>query len=250
MALIEQRLGKPRKIGRTNILDRGLGLKQLQMQLETSSDFIDVIKLGWGTSLVTPNLKAKIDLIKSFDIEPCLGGTLFEYCYLTKKIDEYIEFLKSNELTLIEISDGTITIPQNEKNEIISRFAKEFTVLSEVGSKDDKVIVSPSKWVGQIKSELNAGAQGIILEGRESGTAGLYRGDGEIRMGLVEEVMESGVDIDKLIFEAPKKAHQVFLIKQYGPDVNMGNILYDDVISLETLRLGIRADTLSTIHKI
>lgn len=249
MKLIDQRPTKPRQTGKTNVLDKGLGLEQLKMQLEACGEFIDVIKLGWGTSLVTPNLKAKIDLIKSFDIEPCLGGTLFEYCYLTKKIENYVEFLKAHELTLIEVSDGTITIPQNEKNEIISRFAKEFTVLSEVGSKDDKVVVSPSKWVGQIKSELNAGAQGIILEGRESGTAGLYRGDGEIRMGLVEEVMESGVDIDKLIFEAPKKAHQVFMIEQYGRDVNMGNIAYEDVISLETLRLGLRSDTLCSIHR-
>lgn len=248
MKLIDQRPTKPRQTGKTNVLDKGLGLEQLKMQLEACGEFIDVIKLGWGTSLITPNLEAKLDLIKSHGIEPCLGGTLFEYCYLTNKVDEYINFLKQHKLSLIEISDGTISIPQKEKNELISRFAKDFTVLSEVGSKDDKVVVSPSKWVEQIKSEINAGAKSIILEGRESGTAGLYRGDGEIRMGLVEEVMESGVEIDKLIFEAPKKAHQVFMIKQYGRDVNMGNIAYEDVISLETLRLGLRSDTLCSIH--
>ncbi|WP_462157643.1 phosphosulfolactate synthase [Pseudoalteromonas sp. GB56] len=248
MTLIQQRPAKPRMAGRTNVLDKGMGLMQLKDTLQTCGDFIDVIKLGWGTALVTPNLKDKIDLIKSFDIEPCLGGTLFEYAYITGKVEDYIAMLKELELDLVEISDGSITLAQKEKNDIISRFAKDFTVYSEVGSKDDKVIVSPSKWVEQIKNELAAGAQKVILEGRESGTAGLYRADGEIRMGLVDEVIHSGIEFNDLIFETPKKAQQVWMLKQYGADVNMGNIAYEEVVSLETLRLGLRADTLMHFH--
>ncbi|MEO2266920.1 phosphosulfolactate synthase [Pseudoalteromonas sp. YIC-656] len=248
MALIQQRPQKPRVSGRTNVLDKGMGLAQLQDTLQTCGSYIDVIKLGWGTALITPQLKEKIDLIKSFDIEPCLGGTLFEYAYITGKLDEYTQLLKELELNLIEISDGSITLAQQEKNEIINQFAQDFTVYSEVGSKDDKVIVSPSKWVEQIKSEIAAGAQKVILEGRESGTAGLYRADGEIRMGLVDEVIHSGIEFNKLIFETPKKAQQVWMLKQYGAEVNMGNIAYEEVVSLETLRLGLRADTLMHFH--
>ncbi len=249
MSLIQPRPAKPRESGRTNVLDKGLGLSQLKFQLEACGDYVDVIKLGWGTSLVVPALRQKIELIKSFDIQPCLGGTLFEYCYLTKQLDAYVAFLKEHELETIEISDGAITISSDEKLSLIESLSKDFTVLSEVGSKDDKVIVSPAKWVEQIKNEIAAGAQRVILEGRETGTAGLYRSDGEIRMGLVEEVLDSGIDINKLIFEAPKKPQQVWLFEQYGRDINLGNIAYDDVISLETLRLGLRADTLLTFHQ-
>ncbi|MBU2884052.1 phosphosulfolactate synthase [Psychrosphaera sp. B3R10] len=248
MSLIEFRQAKPRPIGRTNLLDKGYGLEHIKGILDTGSQFVDVVKLGWGTSLVTQNLAEKLALYRSYDVEICLGGTLFEYAYMTNKIDEFIAYVKDQGLKIIEISDGAIEIPEKEKGAIIEKLAKDFTVYSEVGSKDETVIMSPSKWVRQIKNERAAGASLVILEGRESGTSGLYRGDGEIRMGLVDDIFESGLTLADLIFEAPQKSQQVWLLKQYGANVNMGNIALEDAISLETLRLGLRADTLEVFH--
>jgi phosphosulfolactate synthase len=248
MSLIKQRPAKPRALGRTNLLDKGYGLDHIKGIMDTGSQYVDVVKLGWGTSLVTQNLREKIDLYQKYDVEVCFGGTLFEYAYLTKQLEDFICYVKDWGLNIVEISDGSIEMDESEKAGIIERLSKDFTVYSEVGSKDASVIMSPSKWVRQIKTERAAGASLVILEGRESGTSGLYRGSGEIRMGLVDEIFESGLTLADLIFEAPQKAQQVWLLQEHGRDVNMGNIALEDVISLETLRLGLRGDTLPLFH--
>lgn len=248
MSLIQLRPAKPRVSGRTNLLDKGYGLEQIKGILDTGSQYVDMVKLGWGTCIVTQNLREKIDLYLSYDVDVCFGGTLFEYAYVTGKVEEFIAYVKDWGLNIIEVSDGSIEIDEKEKLAIIERLAKDFTVYSEVGSKDASVVMSPSKWVKKIKQERAAGASQVILEGRETGTSGLYRGSGEIRMGLVDEIFESGITLSDLIFEAPQKPQQVWLIKQHGREVNMGNIALEDVISLETLRLGLRGDTLPLFH--
>ena len=245
---LPERSEKPRMNGRTQILDKGLGLQGVADILEVAHPYVDLSKLGWGTAVITGNLSEKISLYREFGVEVCLGGTLFELAYLQGKVDEYASYVAGHGLTHVEISDGTIVMPHDEKLEIIARFAEEFTVLSEVGSKDAAAIVTPAKWVTAIRQELAAGASHVILEGRESGTAGMYRPTGEIRMGLVDEVLDAGIGVEHLIFEAPTKSSQVWLIRHIGPHLNFGNIRPDDALSLETLRLGLRGDTMLDIH--
>jgi phosphosulfolactate synthase len=232
----------------TNTLDKGSSNGHLRDELELVSEFVDLAKLGWGTSVVTPCLHEKIDVYKRNGVDVCFGGTLFELCHLRGAIDEYIAWTRDHGITVVEISDGTLGIEHDVKLRCIEQFAKEFRVLSEVGSKDATVVVSPAKWVRAIKAELDAGAEHVILEGRETGSAGLYRQSGEIRMGLIEEIMDSGIAPEQLIFEAPQKSQQVWLIETLGSEVNLANIPMGDVLALETLRLGLRSDTLLTIH--
>ncbi len=242
------RAGKPRKAGRTNILDKGLGLGAVADLLSVSADFVDLMKLGWGTALVLDDLDERLDLYRSHYIDVCPGGTLFEYAYATGQVDGYIGWLKDHSFSHVEVSDGTIAMEPADKLGAIERLAADFHVLSEVGSKDADAIVSPARWVKAIVAELNAGATDVILEGRESGTAGLYRKSGEMRTGLVDEVLDSGLDPDHLIFEAPQKTHQVYLLKLLGANVNFGNIAPEDAVPLETLRRGLRSDTLAEMH--
>ncbi len=242
------RAGKPRQIGRTQILDNGHGTAWLDDQLEVAGAYVDLAKLGWGTSIVTPNLQAKLEVYRRHDVEVCLGGTLMELAYLQGRMAEYADWAESIGVSSVEVSDGTVVMSSDDKLRWISELAKRFTVYSEVGSKDAAAIVSPVRWVRAIEAELDAGVAYVILEGRESGTAGMYRQSGEIRMGLIDEIVESGVPIERLIFEAPNKAQQVWLLMYAGSDINLGNIHVDDVISVETLRLGLRADTLLHIH--
>lgn len=248
MNFVPTRIDKPRDVGRTNLLDKGMGTACIKSYLEQSHQYVDVVKLGWGTSFVTLDLSAKLDVYRSFDIDICFGGTALEYAVLTNNLENYIQFIKDNGVKYVEVSDGVIEFNDKEKYLLIERLAKEFIVYSEVGSKDAKVIASPSKWVNQIKLELKAGANLVILEGRESGSAGLYRGNGEIRMGLVEDIFASDIALADLIFEAPQKCQQVWLLEQYGANVNLGNIAIEDILSLETLRRGLRADTLMHFH--
>ncbi len=237
------RTSKPRQAGLTHVLDKGMSLAEVEGLLEVAASYVDIIKFGWGTSVVTENLEAKIDLCQRKGVDIYCGGSLFELALQRGKVDEYIAYLKDRGIKMLEISDGVIELPVEDKLRYISRLAKEFTVLSEVGSKDEAVVVSPTRWVKQIKGELEAGAWKVITEGRESGTVGLYRGSGEIRTGLIDEI-ETQLDTARLMFEAPQKAQQVWLIKHFGANVNLGNIPPAEVIALETMRQGLRADTM------
>jgi phosphosulfolactate synthase len=230
--------------GLTHVLDKGLGPRAWEDVLETSGDYIDIVKLGWGTAYVTPNLRRKLEVLK--DKPVVIGGTFFEAVLAQGKLDEYKRWLSDHGMKHVEISDGVIDLPRERKLELIADFARDFTVLSEVGSKDAEVVYAPYQWVEWIKEELAAGAWKVITEGREGGTAGIYRPTGEMRTGLVDEIVHE-IDVGDLIFEAPTKASQAWFVKQFGASVNLGNIPPEEVIPLETLRLGLRGDTLREV---
>ena len=239
------RSGKPRTNGLTHVLDRGLSLAQVDGLVEVAGSSVDIVKLGWGTALATANLEPKLDRYRSHGIPVVLGGTLTEMAIRDGRVEALLGWLRELELTHVEVSDGTITLDPDEKCALIARLAGEgFTVLSEVGSKDAQQIMAPYRWVEQIEAELQAGAWKVIAEARESGTAGIFRADGEVRMGLIDEIAHA-IDPQRLLFEAPQKDQQVWFIERFGPEVNLGNIAPDDVLSLETLRLGLRSDTMT-----
>jgi phosphosulfolactate synthase len=237
---------KPRSSGLTHVIDKGLNLRDIEGLFDTAGDYVDVVKLGWGTSYVTRNLEKKIALYRSFDTPVVCGGTLFEAVVARGKVDEYKRWLVEQRFSHVEISDGTIDLPRERKLDLIAEFAGDFTVMSEVGSKDADVNYAPYLWVQWIKEELEAGAWKVITEGRETGTAGIFRPTGEMRTGLVDEIVHE-IDVGDLIFEAPTKAAQAWFVRQFGPEVNLGNIPPEEVIPLETLRLGLRADTLREV---
>jgi phosphosulfolactate synthase len=240
------RAPKPRHTGLTHVMDKGLNLRDIEGLFDTAGDYVDIVKLGWGTSYVTRNLEKKIALYRSFGTPVVCGGTLFEAVVARGKIDEYKSWLTEQRLSHVEISDGAIEIPRDRKLELIADFARDFTVLSEVGSKDSEVNYAPYLWVQWGKEELEAGAWKVITEARETGTAGIFRPTGELRTGLVDELTHS-IELGDLIFEAPTKAAQAWFVKHLGPEVNLGNIPPDEVIPLETLRLGLRADTIKEV---
>jgi phosphosulfolactate synthase len=243
---VPARPGKPRAVGLTHVMDKGLNLRDIEGMFDTAGEFVDIVKFGWGTSYVTLNLEKKIALYRSFETPVVCGGTLFEAVYARDRIDEFKRWLTDHRFSHVEISDGTLDIPRERKLELIADFARDFTVLSEVGSKDSDVVYAPYQWVAWIKEELDAGAWKVITEGREGGTAGIFRSDGDMRTGLLDEIAHE-VSVESLLFEAPTKASQAWFVRQYGPNVNLGNIPPDEVIPLETLRLGLRADTLKEI---
>jgi phosphosulfolactate synthase len=240
------REGKPRSKGLTHVIDKGLNLRDIEGMFDTAGEFVDIVKLGWGTSYVTNNLEKKIALYRSFATPVVCGGTLFEAVYARGKVDEFKGWLKEFRFSHVEISDGTLEIPRERKLDLIVDFARDFVVLSEVGAKDAEVNIAPYLWVQWISEELDAGAWKVIAEGREGGTAGIYRPSGELRTGLVDEI-EHSIDFHDVIWEAPTKASQAWFIKHFGSEVNLGNIPPDEVIPLETLRLGLRADTLKEV---
>lgn len=244
---LPKRSKKPRNNGLTMVLDNGLPISLIKDYLELANEYIDYVKLGWGTGIITLNLEKKIELFEKYNIPISFGGTFFELCVIQNKLNEMISFLKDLGIEYLEISNGTIDISLKEKLKYIEKFSKDFKILSEVGSKDSEAVVAPKKWVNEIKNTLSAGSWKVILEGRESASAGMYRKSGEIRTGLIEEIIEE-IDIDNLIFEAPTKNSQVWFIKQFGSNVNLGNIAFKDIIALETLRLGLRGDTLKDFH--
>jgi phosphosulfolactate synthase len=235
---------EPRNGGLTHVIDKGLGPRAWEDVLETSGDYIDIVKLGWGTAYITPNLRRKLEVLREKPV--VIGGTFLEAVIAQDKVDEYKRWLEELGLTHVEISDGVIDLPRERKLELIADFAADFTVLSEVGSKDADIVYAPYQWVEWIKEELEAGAWKVITEGRESGTAGIYRPTGEMRTGLVDEITHE-IPVDSLLFEAPTKSSQAWFIRQFGPTVNLGNIPPDEVIPLETLRRGLRGDTLKEI---
>jgi phosphosulfolactate synthase len=235
---------EPRTGGLTHVIDKGLGPRAWEDVLETSGPYIDIVKFGWGTAYVTPNLRRKLDVLREKPV--VIGGTFFEVVYAKGKLDEYKRWLTELGLEHVEISDGTIEIPRDRKLELIEDFARDFTVMSEVGSKDPEVVYAPYQWVEWIKEELDAGAWRVVTEARETGTAGIFRPTGDMRTGLVDEIAHE-IDVADLIFEAPTKASQAWFIRHFGPEVNLGNIPPAEVIPLETLRLGLRGDTLKEV---
>lgn len=239
---------KPRQTGLTHVIDKGLSVRQLADMLEVGADYVDIVKFGWGTGYITRNLREKIGLLREAAIIPVLGGTFFEVCLAQQKLDDWKRWVVDLGLTHVEVSDGTISLPHDLKLDYISSLAREFAVLSEVGSKDAEVVIAPYRWVELIGTELRAGAWKVITEARESGTAGVFRGSGEVRMGLIDEIVHA-IDPDRLLFEAPQKAQQVWFLDKFGPNTNLGNIAPDEVIPLETLRLGLRGDTLKATSK-
>jgi phosphosulfolactate synthase len=224
------------------VIDRGLSIADVDGLLEVAGGCVDVVKLGWGTALVSANLQPKLERYAAHDIPVVLGGTLTELAIRQGRVDGLIAWLRELGLRHVEVSDGTIALDATVKRELITRLAREFIVLAEVGSKDADFIMAPYVWVEQIERDLDAGAWKVIAEARESGTAGIYRADGEVRTGLIDEIAHA-VDIERLIFEAPLRSQQVWLLKRFGTECNLGNIAPGDVLSLETLRLGLRSDT-------
>jgi phosphosulfolactate synthase len=246
---LPKRSSKPRSVGITHVIDKGMGLHEMEDVLATASDFIDIVKLGWGTGYVTQNVFDKIKAYHAAGIPVCFGGTLLELAIVQGRLEEFRDMALAAGVTHVEISSGVINMSPREKARHITQLRKDFVVLSEVGSKDAEHIIPPYKWVEFIEADLDAGAWKVICEARESGTVGLYFGTGEVRSGLVEEIVAK-VDSSDIIFEAPQKAQQVWLIKKFGEEINLGNITPHDIIGLETLRLGLRADSMAQFHDV
>jgi phosphosulfolactate synthase len=224
------------------VIDRGLSIAEVEGLLEVAGECVDVVKLGWGTALVSANLKPKLERYAAHGIPVVLGGTLTELAIRQGRMEGLVDWLRELGLRHVEISDGTIALEPDDKRELIERLSGEFVVLGEVGNKDADFIMAPYVWVEQIQRDLQAGAWKVIMEARESGNAGIYRADGEPRTGLIDEIAHA-IDPERLIFEAPLRPQQVWLLKRFGAECNLGNIAPDDVLSLETLRLGLRSDT-------
>jgi phosphosulfolactate synthase len=227
--------------GLTHVIDKGLGPRAWEDVLDTAGDHISIVKLGWGTAAVTQNLARKLEVLR--DKPVVIGGTFFEVVYAKGRLDEYKRWLRDLGLTHVEISDGTVEIPRQRKLELIAEFARDFTVLSEVGSKDSSVEYTAAEWTQWLNEELAAGAWKVITEAREGGTAGIFDSGGGMRTELIGEIAMA-VGPANVVFEAPTKAAQAWFVKRFGPSVNLGNIPPDEVIPLETLRLGLRGDTL------
>jgi phosphosulfolactate synthase len=224
------------------VIDRGLSVAEVDGLMEVAGDSVDVVKLGWGTAVVSANLAPKLERYAAHGIPVVLGGTLTEIAIRQGRVDGLVAWLRELGLRHVEISDGTITLEPEVKRELIERLSREFVVLSEVGSKDADFIMAPYIWVEQIESDLAAGAWKVIAEARESGTAGIYRANGEVRTGLIDEIAHA-IDPARMIFDAPLQRQQVWLLTRFGTECNLGNIAPADVLSLETLRLGLRSDT-------
>ncbi|MCI4670847.1 MAG: phosphosulfolactate synthase [Bacteroidia bacterium] len=239
---IPDRSSKPRETGFTMVMDKGLSVREAEDFLSVGAEFTDVVKLGWSTSVVTPNLQKKLDVYKAHNIPFYFGGTLFEAFYIRKQLDEFRRILDRYDAEFMEISDGSVEMETEEKCKLIEAFAGDRKVLSEVGSKKSGKIIPPYQWVNMMQSELQAGSWKVIAEARESGNVGMFRADGQVRSDLVEEILQD-VPGDKILWEAPKKVQQVWFIKLLGANVNLGNIAPAEIIPLETIRLGLRGDT-------
>jgi phosphosulfolactate synthase len=243
---LPEREAKPRQRGLTHVMDKGMSPAQIEGLFATAGVHVDIVKLGWGTSYVTQNLPGKLELYRSFGVDVVCGGTLLEVAEARGRLDAYRRWLSDHGFPCVEVSDGTIDMARERKLEIIDLLARDFRVLSEVGSKDAEAVFAPYQWVEWIREERAAGAWKVITEARESGTAGIFRGSGEVRSGLIDEIAHE-IEINDLIFEAPQKAQQAWFIRHLGPDVNLGNIPPEEVIPLETLRLGLRSDTMADV---
>lgn len=242
LSQIPDRHKKPRIAGLTMVMDKGLSVNEAQNFLSVAHPHVDIIKLGFGTSFVTPNLKDKLEVYRSYDIPVYFGGTLFEAFLIRNQFDEYIQICKEFGISYMEVSDGSVTIPHSEKCGYIEKLTQYGIVLSEVGSKDAAHIIPPYKWIELMRAELNAGSTYVIAEAREAGNVGIYRGSGEVREGLVQEILTQ-IPEEKIVWEAPQKGQQLYFIELLGCNVNLGNIAPNEVIPLETMRIGLRGDT-------
>jgi phosphosulfolactate synthase len=239
---IPERTPQPRTSGLTMVMDKGLSIREVHDFMEVCGPHIDIIKLGFGTSFVTPKLREKIDVYHSYNIPIYFGGTLFEAFLIRNQFDDYIAVCKDYGITYVEVSDGSVSIPHAEKCGYIEKLTKHATVLSEVGSKDAAHIIPPYKWIELMRAELEAGSSYVIAEAREAGNVGIYRGSGEVREGLVQEILTQ-IPEEKIIWEAPQKAQQLYFLELIGCNVNLGNIAPNEVIPLEAMRIGLRGDT-------
>ena len=239
---LPERTSKPRQVGFTMAMDKGLSVREAEDFVSVAADHVDIVKLGWGTSYVTPILKEKLSVYKNAGIPCYFGGTLFEAFVIRDQFDDYRKVLDKYDMAFAEVSDGSIELEHDKKLDYISRLSGQVTVLSEVGSKDAEKIIPPYMWIDLMQKELDAGAWKVIGEARESGNVGLFRATGEVRSGLVQEILTK-IPFEKIIWEAPQKAQQVWFIKLLGANVNLGNIAPAEVIPLETIRLGLRGDT-------
>lgn len=239
---IPERTKQPRQHGLTMVMDKGLSLRDAENFLSIGAPHTDIVKLGFGTSFVTPNLREKIELYQAHNIPVYFGGTLFEAFIIRNQFDDYIAMCKDYNIDVIEVSDGSIEIPHTEKCGYIEKISKFAKVFSEVGSKDAAHIIPPYKWIELMGAELNAGASYVIAEAREAGNVGIYRGSGEVREGLVQEILTK-IPAEKILWEAPQKAQQLYFLELIGCNVNLGNIAPSEIIPLEAMRIGLRGDT-------
>ena len=239
---IPERTKQPRQHGLTMVMDKGLSLRDAESFISVGAPHTDIVKLGFGTSFVTPNLRAKIELYQQNNIPVYFGGTLFEAFVIRSQFDDYIAMCKDYNINVIEVSDGSIEIPHSEKCGYIEKISKFAKVFSEVGSKDAAHIIPPYKWIELMSAELSAGASYVIAEAREAGNVGIYRGSGEVREGLVQEILTK-IPAEKILWEAPQKAQQLYFLELIGCNVNLGNIAPSEIIPLEAMRIGLRGDT-------
>lgn len=239
---LPERTKKPREHGFTMVMDKGLSIREVEDFLSVGGEYVDIVKFGWGTTYVTPNLKEKINIYDQAGIPTYFGGTLFEAFIVRNQFDDFRKILDKYNMSYAEVSDGSIELEHDIKCEYVRKLSEQVTVLSEVGSKDAEKIIPPYKWIQLMQAELDAGAWKVIGEARESGNVGLFRSTGEVRSGLVEEILTK-IPFEKIIWETPQKPQQVWFIKLLGANVNLGNIAPSEIIPLETIRLGIRGDT-------
>lgn len=242
LSQIPERITKPRNFGITMVMDKGLSTQEAENFMSIAHPHVDMVKLGFGTAYVTPNLREKLDVYKSYNMPVYFGGTLFEAFLIRNQFQDYIDICKEFGVSFMEVSDGSITIPHAEKCGYIEKLTKHGVVLSEVGSKDAAHIMPPYKWIELMKAELAAGATYVIAEAREAGNVGIYRGTGEVREGLVQEILTQ-IPEEKILWEAPQKAQQLYFLELIGCNVNLGNIAPSEMLALEAMRIGLRGDT-------
>ncbi len=242
LTYLPERPAKPRNSGLTMVMDKGLSIREAEDFMSVGSEYTDFVKLGFGTSLITPGFEKKIAIYKKAGVIPYFGGTLFEAFIIRDMFRDFVEFINKHEIDLVEVSDGSYDIEHNRKLEYISILAERGTVISEVGSKKANVIYAPDEWVDLMKAELSAGSVKVIAEARESGTVGIFNDDGSINNKIIGAIAEH-VKLDNVIWEAPLKSQQAWFIKHFGANVNLGNIAPNEIIPLESLRLGLRGDT-------
>jgi phosphosulfolactate synthase len=250
---LPQRPSKPRAVGLTHVLDKGLPVRELPGRLEASGQYIDVWKFGWGTAYLDPGVSSKLELLAAHGVRACVGGTLMEVAWSQDKVAAFLEWAGELGFGCVEVSRGGVAMPLDEKRDLI-RMARGpsgtgFVVLSEVGAKDPAASAQPAEWVDEVVGDLAAGASLVLTEGRESGTVGLFRPDGSVRCDLVEALVRSA-GLSRLVFEAPRKDQQAWFINRFGPEVNLANVALDETIGLEALRLGLRADTLGPVARL
>lgn len=245
LPFLPERTQKPRKTGMTMVMDKGISLRQAEDLMETGADYIDFIKLGFGTSVISKNVKEKVKLYQKNNIKVYLGGTLFEAFIIRDKFEDYVKFINEMGLDSAEVSDGSITIDHGKKCEYINKLSKNYTVLSEVGSKEEGVIIHPARWIKMMQNELDAGSTKVIAEARESGTVGIFHKNGSAHTLLINRIVNK-IKLENIIWETPQKSQQVYFLKLFGCNVNVGNIAVDEIIPLETLRIGLRGDTFFT----